>query len=85
MSNLSCTQILRNIARWRIFKNFTQEQVADFLRIRKRQYVNIENGISSLSLERLIYIASFLQIDIVSLLTLHILEEKGQFPPPPPC
>jgi transcriptional regulator with XRE-family HTH domain len=76
------SQLLRNIARWRIYCGKSQEQIADILGISDQQYQKIESGRSPLSMERFFKIAIFLKIDPIKLMTLHLFEGDSIFSPP---
>lgn len=64
-------EILQNIRKLREYRNLNQEHLAEKLGITTRNYRNIENGASNLSLDRFLIIASILSIDPATLLTLH--------------
>ncbi|HQO90636.1 MAG TPA: helix-turn-helix transcriptional regulator [Chitinophagales bacterium] len=54
-------RILHNIRKTREQKSYTQEYLASQLGIDTKSYSNIENGVSKLSVERLIKIADILE------------------------
>ena len=48
----------------RIAKNYTQEQVADYLGISRQKYARIENGINSITLDILTKVAEMLDVTV---------------------
>lgn len=57
----SADKVLQNIRKTREYKNYTQEYLAIQLGIDTKSYSNIENGISKLSIDRLLKIADVLE------------------------
>lgn len=58
----------KNIKHFRELKGYTQDYVAEALGISQKQYSNIENGTSNLTIDRLYEIAETLDTDIFNLL-----------------
>ena len=48
----------------RIAKNYTQEQIADYLEISRQKYARIENGTNSITLDILAKIAEMLDVTV---------------------
>lgn len=48
----------------RTAKNYTQEQVADYLGISRQKYARIENGINSITLDILTKVAEMLDVTV---------------------
>jgi transcriptional regulator with XRE-family HTH domain len=67
-SKNSINDILYKIRKTREIKNYTQEYVASKLGIDTKSYSNIENGLSKLSVERLIKISEVLETSPESLI-----------------
>lgn len=57
----STDKILQNIRKTRELKNYTQEYLAIQLGIDTKSYSNIENGVSKLSIDRLLKISDVLE------------------------
>lgn len=62
-------QILQNILKIRTNKGFTQQNVAEHLGIEQGSYSLIEKGRRELSIERLLQIAIFLEVDVKDIIT----------------
>ena len=62
-------QILKNILKIRTDKGFTQQNVAEHLGIEQGSYSLIEKGRRELSIERLLQIAIFLEVDVKDIIT----------------
>jgi len=60
--------IARNIKQIRELKSFTQDYMAQVLGISQSAYVKIEQGLTSLKIERLQQIADILEVDLSTLL-----------------
>ena len=52
------------IKAWRTAKNYTQEQVADYLGISRQKYARVENGTNSITLDILAKIAEMLDVNV---------------------
>lgn len=65
---MNSEKILENIKKIRKEKGFTQEQMADELKISRVTYYNIENGKQELSIQKLEKIIEFLNINILDLI-----------------
>lgn len=63
-----CKALCLQIRKIREAKNWTQEYMAHELNISQKAYSKIEAGITQLSVERLVQIATILQVDFSELL-----------------
>ena len=60
------------IKKFREFRNYTQEYMAENLNITQRAYSSIENGKTQLTVDRLFEIAKILNVTVIELLELEI-------------
>ena len=57
-------QIRTNIRKYRLFRQISVEKMSAALKISPRQYRNLENGSTPISLERLNQIADLLNVEV---------------------
>ena len=67
-TKFTMNDIARNIKQIRELKSFTQEYMAQKLDISQPAYVKIEQGLTTLKIDRLQQIADILEVDISALL-----------------
>lgn len=73
---ISCSKILHNLKKSRLLRKKTQQDVADFIGVSKDAYRKNETGQSPISLNRLIQVCQFLDLDLRDLLDEHLTSKQ---------